>query len=243
MSRKSLLLIRTNSGLGPAPIQLKPSHILQNRNIHAPCLSDKVDAIIQKAMMQNPRLKAAHARTQAASAEADAIAAQNSPAIELYGNRSFSMTPPADSIMKQNINGWSVGLQLNIPIFDGFSSRNASAAARERARSAQQEERNTRKEEELKLVSDYQTLQSGQRKILLLKSAETNAKQAYGAALVRYKEGVGTVVELLKAQEELAKVQQDLIQTRYEVLAAQFRVAIEIDTLPTLQSARALKRN
>lgn len=217
-----------------APIQLKSASSLQRDRPKSPLPPANIEALIHAAMMQNPRLRAARARTEAAVAESNAIATQNSPTVALYGNRSFNLTPPADSIMKQNVNAWSVGLQLNIPLFDGFSTRNASAAARERTRAAEQEERTARHEEELKLVSDYQSLQSGQRRVSLLVEAETSSKLAYDASLVRYKEGIGTVVELLKAQEELAKVQQDLIQTRYEVLAAQFRVSVEIDTLPAL---------
>lgn len=200
--------------------------------------SEKVmpDLLFESALARNPRVAASRARSEAALAEARAISAQNSPTVSLQGSRYFGMTPPADSTMKQNVNGWAIGLQLNIPLYDGSSTAEATKAANARWKVAQLEEKSALLEEELKLLNDYQDFASGLRKSALLAEAEKSANSAFRAAQARYREGVGTIVELLKAQEDLATVQQDSIGAHYEMKAAAFRLSVALDTLPSLSS-------
>lgn len=192
----------------------------------------KLDALLSMAILKNPRLSAARQRTLAAKAEVDVVAAEIKPSISLHANRYWSLTPPADSMAKQEIRGWSVGLQLRIPLFDGFSARHAAQAAQARAHAAALEERNMQMEEELKTLTDYENVLSGEREVSLFLGALESSEAAYMGAEARYRRGVGTLIELLKAQEELAKVTQDLIQAHYELLAAKFRIAIALDGAP-----------
>lgn len=191
------------------------------------------DQFLESTISQNPRVAMARARADAALAESRAISAQNSPTLSLQGSRYFGMTPPADSTMKQNVNGWAIGVQLNIPLYDASSTTEATKAAQARWRAAQLEEKNARLEEEQKLFIDYHDFSSGRRKTALLENAEKSADSAYLAAKARYREGVGTIVELLKAQEDLASVQQDFIGARYETKAAAFRLSVSLDSLPS----------
>lgn len=179
----------------------------------------------------HPRLAAARANTQAAEAETIAIAAQHLPKISLQADRHLGITPPANAVARENVNSWSVGLTVHIPIFDGHATRYATDAARARTRAARETERTVWLEEELKLLTDFNHMTSAAQKAALLKDAETSAEQAYHSAQVRYQQGVGTAVELLKAQDELAGIQQSVIDVHYELLAAQFRVSVALDTL------------
>lgn len=198
---------------------------------HAPSTYQGVEPLLA-AVQNHPRLAAARANTQAAQAEAKAIAAQHRPTVTLQADRYLSVTPPASSMAKQNVNGWSVGLTLHIPIFDGLANRYATEAAQARTRIAREAERSVWLEEELKLLTDFNHMSSAAQKSSLLKDAETSAAHAYRSAQIRYQQGVGTAVELLKAQDDFANIQQAAIDVHYELLAAQFRVAIALDSLP-----------
>jgi len=187
---------------------------------------------IASAIRNHPRLAAARANTQAAEAESKAIAAQHLPKVSLQADRRLGITPPANAVARENVNSWSVGLTVHIPIFDGNATRYATDAARARTRAARETERAVWLEEGRKLLTDFNHMTSAAQKATLLKDAKTSAEQAYRSAEIRYQQGVGTVVELLKAQDELASVQQAAIDVHYELLAAQFRVAVALDTLP-----------
>ena len=190
-----------------------------------------VNERIIAAVRNHPRLAAARANTQAAEAETKSIQAQHRPRLSLQANRDMGITPPANSHAKQNVNSWSIGLTVHIPIFDGLETRYATAASQSRARAARETERTVWLEEELRLLTDFNYMTSANQKMTLLKDAELSAEQAHRSAQVRYREGVGTAIELLKAQDDLATLQQTAIDVHYEWLAAQFRVAVALDTL------------
>lgn len=219
---------RTNPTATSRPAgHLSPSHVTESNDIHY-----QLNERIITAVRNHPRLAAARASTQAANAETQAINAQHLPSITLQADRHAGFTPPANSVAKQNINGWSVGFTVHIPIFDGHATKHATDAARARAQSARETERSIWLEEELKLLTDVSHMTSANHKEALLKGAEASAQQAYRSAQVRYQEGVGTALELLKALDELASIQQSAIDVHYELLATRFRISVALDTLP-----------
>ncbi|MVW78513.1 TolC family protein [Bordetella sp. 02P26C-1] len=187
---------------------------------------------INTAVRHHPRLAAARAKTQAAAAQEQTIFAQNLPSLTLQADRDLGITRPSNANARQNVNSWSVGLNLQIPIFDGMATRYATTAAKAKVRAARDTERNIWLEEELALLTDINRLTSTTQKAALLNVAEASAEQAYRSAQVRYQQGVGTAIELLKAQDELSSIKQSHIDVRYELLATQFRVAVALDTLP-----------
>lgn len=205
---------------------LSPSPVAGSNDIHS-----QLNERIITAVRNHPRLAAARASTQAANAEAQAINAQHLPSVTLQADRHTGFTPPASSVAKQKVNGWSVGFTVHIPIFDGHATKHATGAARARAQSARETERSIWLEEELKLLTDVSQMTSANHKEALLKDAEASAQQAYRSAQVRYQEGVGTALELLKALDELAGIQQTAIDVHYELLATRFRVSVALDTL------------
>lgn len=196
--------------------------------------SQSVGERIIDAVHNHPRLAAARANTWAAEAETQSIQAEQRPVIRLQANREFGMTPAANAVIKQNINSWSVGLNVHIPLFDGLTSRYATDAARARVRTARETERAVWLQEEQKLLTDFSHMTSATQKIALLKDAEISANQAYRSAQVRYQQGVGTAIELIKAQDDLANLRQAVIDVHYERLATQFRLAVALDALPPI---------
>src|SRR5690606_16276316 len=136
------------------------------------------------------------------------------------------------SVAKQHVNTWSIGLTVQIPIFDGLSTQYATEAAQARTRTARENERMVWLQEEQKLLTDLSHMTRTTQKIALLDDAESSAIQAYRSAQIRYQQGVGTATELLNAQDELAALQQTAIDVHYERLATQFRLAVALDTLP-----------
>jgi outer membrane protein len=202
--------------------------------------SDALMDQINAAVGQHPRLALARAKTQAAAAQAQSIYAQNLPRLSLQADRDLGVTRPSDADARQNVNSWSVGLNLQIPLFDGMATRYATSAADAKVRAARDTERSVWFEEELTLLTDVNHLTSTVGKAALLNAAEASAELAYRSAQVRYQQGVGTAIELLKAQDELSNIKQSNIEVHYELLATQFRVALALDTLPAAETGTAV---
>lgn len=111
---------------------------------------------------------------------------------------------------------WSAygGVQLQIPIFAGFSMRNALKAARADLEAAKAEL--TLKEQDvIKQVWDaYHNFATTAEQFKAFKSLLTSARESYAASLARYKNGAADIVELLNAQNTLASARSQLINSR-----------------------------
>ncbi len=117
-----------------------------------------------------------------------------------------------------NINTTSVGVQLTLPLFAGFSvqnriketlsleeqSRNSLDAAR---RSVAQATRQT-----------YFLAQSQQAQVKALEAAEASSQVALEATQLGYKVGVRVNLDVLNAQTQLFTTKRDLAKARYDVL-------------------------
>lgn len=113
-----------------------------------------------------------------------------------------------------------VGLQLNVPIFDGFEKRakiNRAKLDLEEAISQQTQIKQAISMEIANARTSY--INAAQR----LESQEKNMKLAekiYNTTKIKYKEGVGSSLEITQAEQSLYETQQNYIQARYDLLVA-----------------------
>jgi len=113
-----------------------------------------------------------------------------------------------------------VGLQLNVPIFDGFEKRAKINRAKLDLEEAMMQK--TRLERAINLeVSNART--SYQNAMKRLDTRDKNMKLAnriYETTRIKYKEGVGSSLEISQAEQALYDAQQNYIQARYDLLVA-----------------------
>jgi len=111
---------------------------------------------------------------------------------------------------------YSVQLGLSIPIFNGFSHQYDVAAARAQADAVSAIADQTRQQVVTEVFVSYYALQTAQQRVLtaddLLASAEQSAQVAAG----RYREGVGSIIDLLTAQTALANARAQQVQSRWQ---------------------------
>jgi outer membrane protein len=168
-----------------------------------------VSALIEQARRQRPDLLAAEAQVKAAQANADATRAAGRPTI--------SLTASSNRYYYSGINtqGSTLGVNLNVPLFSGFSTtyRVRSAQAQVEAKNAQLEQ--VHLQVSLDVWTAYQNLttatQSLRTTAVLLDSAQQSAQVALG----RYKAGVGSILDVLNAQSALASARQQRIQSTF----------------------------
>ncbi len=165
-----------------------------------------VSALIAEAEVRRPDLKAAEAQVKAAQATVDLVQAQGRPTISL------STGPTWAEIDRNTINGGTIGVTVNVPLFTGFNTtynvRSAEAVAD--ARAAQ---RDTLKNQvALDVWKAYQSLNTATQSLKTTLDLVASAEQSLAVALGRYKAGVGTVLDLLTAQSALASARLQRIQ-------------------------------
>jgi outer membrane protein TolC len=184
-----------------------------------------IDALLAAAQARNPDVGSARALADAAAARARAAARAPWPTLSFQGTvfEPFYLSPKDVSESP----GWIVGLSLRLPLLDGLGVRPAYdvLAARAAADAASARADATSQRVALDVWTGYQGVRTAADRIAtsrdLIEAARANADVAQG----RYKEGVGSIIDLLNAQAALELAQAESIRARADYLVSLARLA------------------
>jgi len=183
-----------------------------------------INLLIADAKAQNPGLIAAAAKVEAARASIRATRDEGRPTLSLIGNMNRDHQagpPPADTDTRNSL----VGVQLKVPIFDGFNHTYKVRAAEADLESKQAEFDKTEQQVALDVWQNYQNLSTETENLQVTETLVSNADRSYQIAAGRYKAGVGTMVELVSAQNTLAKAKSQRIQAQSNWQIARLKLA------------------
>ena len=192
-------------------------------------LADSVEALIARAIEARPDLAAAKAEFDAARAQISIARANRLPSLTLNGTGGRTYT----STLPEGGNNYTVSLGLRIPLFAGFSrlydQRQAAAvsdAAAARAEALGQQV-------VFEVFSSYHALQTAARRVRTSEDLIASAEQSNEVALGRYREGVGSVLDLLSAQSALAQARGQQVLARLEWNTSLAQLAHDTGVLDT----------
>ena len=219
-------------GLRPdTPLQLADIGMEAEDVGPAPVFEKAVGELIEAALSVHPKIIAARARLQSAQAQEEAAQAQGKPTLSLYMTGDRSDTPINQVASRQINNSRSIGLQINIPLLDGISRNYQARGAQAGVESAAAELAETQRVVALEVWNSAKSLhtetESAKATLILIQSAQQSMVVAQG----RYKAGVGTMLELLKAQSELAAAGQQRIIALTRGQTARLRLAASLARL------------
>jgi outer membrane protein len=118
----------------------------------------------------------------------------------------------------------SVGVQINFPLFAGFSIQNRikeTLVLEERSRNDLDA---ARRGVTQATRQAYYTLLSGAAQVKALEAAEASSQLALEATQVGYRVGIRVNVDVLNAQSQLYQTRRDLARARYDVLLNTLRL-------------------
>jgi outer membrane protein len=175
-------------------------------------ISESVDSVINEALRNRPDLAAARAQAAAATAQVRVARSAVLPELILGSNaaRNYS-SPPLFAGPSYN-----VSLGLAIPIFNGFSNQYNVAAARAQADAATALADQTRQQVITQVFVSYYALQTAEQRVATSDDLLDNAQQSVQVAAGRYREGVGSIIDLLTAQTALANARAQQVQSRWQ---------------------------
>ena len=191
-------------------------------------ISQSVDTVINAALRNRPDLAAARAQAAAAAARIRIARSAELPSLNLGSNAARSYTRPQTSASGPSYN---VTLGLSIPIFNGFSHQYEVGAARATAEAFSALADQTRQQVVTEVFVSYYALQTAEQRVAtaddLLKSAEQSMEVAAG----RYREGVGSIIDVLTAQSALANARAQQVQSRWQWYTALAQLARDAGVL------------
>jgi len=171
-----------------------------------------VDSLIDAAIAARPDV--AEVRAEAASLAAAVRVARSAgyPALTLSTTTS-SIQSTQVGVSPRNA---QLFLGVQIPIFNGFSRQYDTRAAREQYDAGLARLASTRQQVTGQVFAAYSALTTANDRVRAARDLLVAAQQSADVALGRYREGVGTIVDLLLARSALATARAEDIQARWE---------------------------
>ena len=120
---------------------------------------------------------------------------------------------------------------MNIPIFAGFFYINQTAAARAEAAASYDSWREKKNTVLLDVVTSYYAYGTALGALKFTEAYLKNTQESYDVALASYREGVGSILDLLVAQTALANARAQWVNARTQLLTSAVSVAYATGTL------------
>lgn len=182
------------------------------------------------ALVNNSELKAARFAIEAAKQEVNKTRAGHAPRLDMVASYGRSTSETITTVDQSSLNR-SIGIQLNVPLYQGgyvnAVSRQAVAGL-ERAKSNLDVRTNTVL---LELRKAHSVVVSSVAKVEALVKATESGALLTKATAQSIKGGVRINLDLLNAEQQLATSQRDLQQARYSYLVAVVRLRAASGTL------------
>jgi outer membrane protein len=177
-----------------------------------------INALIADGRLNRPDLASARARAKKAAEHAASVRSNAYPKLSLQASasRPYYETGPFQG--SQTL--WSLDLTLSFPFFNGFSRVYDLKSAKEAAAVASAQALSYEQQVVLEVWTSYYALETATQRVKTSKVLLKSATESEQVAMGRYKEGVGTVLDLLSAQAALAGARAQEIQARSDWFAA-----------------------
>jgi outer membrane protein len=164
-----------------------------------------------------------------ASREVERQRAGHYPTLDLVASTGHNSTLSSGDRELTDAN--RIGLQLNVPIFQGgeVSSKTAEADANRRAALSAQE--TARRGAVLQARQSYLGVVNGLAQVKTLQAANAAAQKAMTSNKDAFDVGVRLGIDVLNAQNQVYSTRRDLTRTAVETLIAQLRLKAAVGTL------------
>lgn len=174
------------------------------------------------ALEQRPELLLARENLKAASYKKSLAGREFLP--KIVGSASWGTAngymPDIDK-MRTNI---AAGVELQVPIFDGFGKSAALRQATAMKRSAEQQQLDSEQIARAEVRQSLNDLRSSEEKIETTRLQVDQANLAAQHARIRYDNGLATTLDLLDAEASLAEAELANLQARYEYVMNAYAV-------------------
>ncbi len=189
------------------------------------------DKWVEDAQLHSYQIALAQAAAELAEKEVDRNRGGHLPTVDLVANRSKSISNGSNFGVGIDTTTTSVGVQLNMPLFQGGAIQSKwreADANRERAR---QELENARRNVELQTRQAYLGVVNGIAQVQALQQALKSSESLLEASKLGQEVGVRTNLDVLNAQQQAYSTRRDLYQAQYNYLLSQLRLQAAVGGL------------
>ena len=181
------------------------------------------DQWVSAAVEQNPLVLAARAATETARQEIEVQRSGHYPSLDVTADYSY-LDIRFGGEVDQKRNDSAIGLELNLPLYQGGLISSRTRQSRELYNQAREEQLQQRRLTERQTRNNYNGVMSGISKVKALKNAVRSNEKAVEAAEAGFEVGTRTIVDVLDAQRELLRARRDHARSRYDYLLDTLRL-------------------
>jgi len=186
---------------------------------------------VDQAQANNPQLALAQAGSELAEKEVTRNRAGHLPTVDLVANYASNSANGSSFGVGSDTTSKSVGVQLNIPLYQGGSVNSKSREAQANSDRAKQDLENARRNVALQTRQAYLGVVSGIAQVKALQQALASSVSVLDASKLGQEVGVRTNLDVLNAQQQLYSTRRDLYQAEYNYLLSQLRLKSAVGTL------------
>ena len=185
------------------------------------------DAIYAEALTIKPEVQSAQLAVNAAERNVDIAKAGNYPTLSLSGGMGTNYYTTSgfksDGLGKQLKNNFSqyIGLNLNVPIFNRYQTRNSIRSAQIDQQNQLLQLDNTKKTLYKEIQQVYYNAIAADAKCKSSEQASRSAHDAFTLMQAKYENGKANITEFNESKNNYLRAESDLVQARYEQLYQQ----------------------
>jgi len=193
---------------------------------------------VEEAKLHNDQITIAKAAAELAEKEVDRNRGGHLPTVDLVANYAKSAANAGSLGFGSDVSGTSVGVQLNLPLFQGGATQSKWREADANRERAKQDLENARRNIELQTRQAYLGVVSGIAQVQALQQALKSSESLLEASKLGYEVGVRTNLDVLNAQQQAYSTRRDLYQAEYNYLMSQLRLKAAVGGLSEAELAK-----
>ncbi len=186
---------------------------------------------IADAQNSNPQLAIAQAASQIAEKEVDRNRGGHYPTVDLVANYGKSYANGGTFGLGSDVRNTNIGVQLNMPLFQGGATQSKWREADANNQKAKQELESAKRNVTLQTSQAYLGVVNGMAQVQALQQALVSSTSVLEATKTGQEVGVRTNLDVLNAQQQLYSTRRDLYQAEYNYLVSKLRLKAAVGNL------------
>lgn len=190
-------------------------------------IAESIDSLVHIAVQARQDLAAVRAQAAEADANIGVIKGEGLPSLKLSGTGSHTFADPS------SIDGtsWNAQVGLSFPIFQGFSNSYNVLQAREQAKASHANAEFQRDTVVFEVFNSYYALKTATARVQSSNDLLTSAKAAYDVDIGKYKQGVGSIIDVTTAEAALASARSQQASARWTWYSALAQLSHDVGVI------------
>ena len=190
-------------------------------------IAEEVEQFIEEAKIKRPDLAAASSMALQADAHVRSLKAARYPSLMATGDIGRTFYEHTGNHADPSL----AALQVQFPLFDGFSREYEVLKAEAEAEAAKAQLTSLEQTVVLQVWTSYYSFKTAEQRVMTSQDLLESAQQSYDVALGRYKAGVGSILDLLSAQRLLENARAERISAYTDLFLSLAQLAHDTGNL------------